>query len=353
MRFVILHEAGGPEGVAGSPSRYKETITEARRAEEVGFSCVAVSEQHFNTSDSTISAPEALLGALAILTDTIRLRFASVVLLPFNHPIRVAERVATLDILSEGRIEVGTARSNNPGTLAAFGVDPKKTRAYWSESFSILKKALTEPILEHHGEEWDIPATPVIPRPVQTPCPPLYVSATSMETHRVAGTEGVAVMTGNSLPGGWDYMAKAMAVYAEGRSSMPPGHNVITDSRGALALVAHCAESSEEAQEEAAEHAASFVDMVAGWYERLAASSDDYAELGPLREVVDRRHDLEFLIDRSPYLSIGTPDFFLERCQRLHDLGYDEFILRIDGINHGAHMRTIELLGEHVIPEFS
>ena len=353
MRFVILHEAGGPEGVAGSPQRYAETITEARRAEEVGFHCIALSEQHFNKTDSTISAPETLFGALSVLTDTVRLRFASVVLLPFNHPLRIIERVATLDILSGGRIEVGTARSNNPGTLASFGVDPKMTRDYWSEAFSIVRQGLTHGSVEFHGEHWDIPATHILPRAVQEPCPPLHVSATSMETHRIAGTLGVGVMTGNSLPGGWDYMEEAMAVYEEGRASMGAGEDVLTDSRGALALVAHCAESAETAREEASDHASTFVDMVAGWYQRLAASSDDYSELGPLREVVDRRHDLEFLVDRSPYLSIGTPDFFLERCQRLTDLGYDEFILRIDGINHDAHMRTIDLLGKHVIPAMS
>lgn len=353
MRFVILHEAGGKEGIAGSPARYAETITEARKAEEVGFDCIAISEQHFNTTDSAISAPETLLGTLAALTDDIRLRFASVVLLPFNHPIRVAERVATLDILSGGRIEVGTARSNNPDTLAAFGVDPKKTRAYWSESFDILKKALTESVLEHHGDEWDIPPTTIMPRPVQVPCPPLHVSATSMETHRIAGQRGVGVMTGNSLPGGWDYLEEAMGVYAEGRSEMPAGEDLLTDSRGVLALVTHCAESAADARDEAGEHASSFVDVVAGWYERLAASSTDYSELGPLREVVDRRHDLQFLINRSPYLTIGTPEFFLERCQRLQNLGYEEFILRIDGINHEAHMQTIGLLGRHVIPEFA
>jgi alkanesulfonate monooxygenase SsuD/methylene tetrahydromethanopterin reductase-like flavin-dependent oxidoreductase (luciferase family) len=277
-----------------------------------------------------------------------------VVALPFNHPIRVAERVATLDVLSNGRIELGTARSNNPTTLKAFGVDPADTRALSSETVDVILKALTQYPFEHHGKFYDIPPTTVNPRPLQRPHPPMYVSAASVETHTLAGRRGIGVMTGNSLPGGWPYMEESIAAYREGQQSRTAENllagGAILNSASALALVAHCAERADTAREEAAELASRALDLVAEWFHGLATATSDYAALGPMREVVDRREDLEFLIDRSPYVSIGDPDFFIERCHKLEDLGYDEFILRVDGVGHDKNLQTIELIGKHVIP---
>src|SRR5579871_4868787 len=164
MRFVLLQEFDVPGGGPPPPARYHEAVLEAQRAEELGWHTVAVSEQHFNRTLSTGSAPESYLGYLAARTEHVRLRFASVVALPFNHPIRVAERVATLDVLSNGRIELGTARSNNPTTLKAFGVDPADTRAMAGETVEVILKALTQYPFEHHGSAYDIPPTTVNPR---------------------------------------------------------------------------------------------------------------------------------------------------------------------------------------------
>jgi alkanesulfonate monooxygenase SsuD/methylene tetrahydromethanopterin reductase-like flavin-dependent oxidoreductase (luciferase family) len=279
------------------------------------------------------------------------------VLLPFNHPIRVAERLATLDVLSGGRIELGTARSNNPTTLKTFGVEAKDTRAIFSEALDVIQKALTEYPFEFHGDIYDIPPTTVNPRPVQLPHPPIHASAASIETHTNAGKRGIGVMTGNSLPGGWAYMEESIAAYRAGQAARitdtPGPGGAFLDCAGALTLIAHCAEDAETAREEAAELAARGLDLVAGWFDALAKQTDDYAALGPLREVVDRRDDLRFLIDRSPYVSIGDPDFFIERCNRLAEIGYDEFIVRVDGMGHERHMQTIELIGKHVIPAVS
>jgi alkanesulfonate monooxygenase SsuD/methylene tetrahydromethanopterin reductase-like flavin-dependent oxidoreductase (luciferase family) len=357
MRFVLLQEVDVPGGSPPPPERYKQVVVEAQRAEELGWHTIALAEQHFNKTFSTSSAPESLFGYLAARTEVARLRFASVVLLPFNHPIRVAERLATLDIISDGRIELGTARSNNPMTLKTFGVAAKDTRAIFNETLDVIQHALTEYPFEFHGEIYDIPPTTVNPRPVQLPHPPIHASAASVETHVNAGRRGIGVMTGNSLPGGWNYMEESIAAYREGQKTRTdetagPGGAVL-DCAGALALIAHCAEDTDTAREEAAELAERGLDLVAQWFEGLAKQTSDYAALGPLREVVDRRDDLKFLVDRSPYVSIGDPDFFIERCQKLAEIGYDELIVRVDGMGHENHMQTIELIGKHVIPAVS
>lgn len=353
MRFVLLQELDVPGGSPPPPSRYAEVVKEAQRGEELGWHTVALSEQHFNRTLSTSSAPETFLAYLAAKTEQVRLRFASIVLLPFNHPVRIAERVATLDVLSGGRLDLGTARSNNPATLKAFGIAPGDTRAMWTESTEIIEKALKQEIFEHDGALYKIPPTSINPRPIQQPMPPMHVSGASAETHRNAGRRGIGVMTGNSLPGGWAYLEESLAAYRKGQQEFEGDRAGFVDCSGALALIAHCAEDSATAREEGSELAARGLDLVAAWFQGLAKSTSDYESLGPMKEVVDRREDLEFLIDHSPYVSIGDPDFFLERCRKLEQLGYDEFILRIDGLGHEKNLQTIELLGKHVIPAFS
>lgn len=348
MRFALFQEADFAPG--RERERYKEMLVEARFAEEMGFDVYGVSEQHFNRTVATVSAPDAIFGYLAGKTERIRFRFASAVLLAFNHPLRVAERVATVDVLTDGRVELGTARSNNPYTLEAFQVDPRETRSQWAESLRIVLGALANDPFEFEGEIWKIPSRTVTPRPVQTPHPPTYVAATSVDTHRIAGGLGLGVMCGNSLPGGWEYVEACREAYDAGWAEVSPIGGATVRELGCFVATAHCAESGEEARREAAEGAFRFVDLMIDWYGNLARTSPDYAYLSRISEVIDRRRDLEHLIDRSPYISIGDPDFWIERLERLRRLGVTEMLLRVDGLTHEAHMKAIELFGTRVFP---
>jgi alkanesulfonate monooxygenase SsuD/methylene tetrahydromethanopterin reductase-like flavin-dependent oxidoreductase (luciferase family) len=353
MRFVLGSEAEAAGG-GYSPERYHEMLEQAVFAEEMGFSAFLTSEQHFNPEISMTSAPEVLLGYLAAKTSTMRLRVASFPLLTFNHPLKVAEKAATLDVISNGRIEIGTARSNNPRTLKAFEVDPSKTRAMWFESMGVLRNVLTHGEVEHHGEFWTIsPAVVLRPLPVQKPHPPIFVSATSIETHRNAGKLGIGVMTGNSLSGGWPYVEEAMSNYREGLAEADPGPGgVVNKSAGAAAVVAHCAETKEQAYAEGEARAFRFLHEIAEWFSALAESSPEYAYMSKLRERLEDREGLAAIIEESPYISIGTPEFFVERARQLAELGYDEFLLNFDGLPHEQIMRAIELVGTEVIPAF-
>src|SRR5262249_748933 len=114
--------------------RFHEAIEQAVFAEQMGFDTIWVVEHHFLQEFAHCSAPEALVGALAMRTQRIRLGHGVVLMLgELNHPIRVAERAATLDILSDGRLEMGTGRSSSPYQIEAFGADPRTTREQWEE----------------------------------------------------------------------------------------------------------------------------------------------------------------------------------------------------------------------------
>jgi alkanesulfonate monooxygenase SsuD/methylene tetrahydromethanopterin reductase-like flavin-dependent oxidoreductase (luciferase family) len=354
MRFG-LHQDGrfGPE--RGDPARSgarraREMIEEAVLADEVGFHVYGVTEAHFTLYGT--SSPEVILGAVAARTRSIRLRPMSTVLLAFNHPIRVAEFLGTLDCVSDGRAEVAAGRSNSAHMLEAFGISPSETRAQWSESLDVLRKALSQDPFEHQGDLWTIPPRTVFPRPIQQPHPPLFSAATSIEGCRIAGEKGLGVISGNTLAGGWDFVRECHDAYRDGLATFDPSTGQVNASFGGFALKAYCAETNEQALEEARDIALDTFDGVIELYERLAAKSQDYEYMGAISTLKDRREDVPFLVDRAPYLSIGDPEFFIERCRRLEEIGVDEFVVNIDGMTHEQHMSAIELIGRHVIPLF-
>lgn len=330
--------------------RMEELVEEAVLADEMGFDFYGLAEVHFSP-ELTISAPEVLLGLIAGKTERIRLRTVSTPMLTFNHPIRVAERVATLDLVSGGRMELGTARSNQAHTIEAFEIDVNETRQQYSEGIEIAIKALSEETFEHEGPVWNIPARSLFPKPVQKPHPPVFASATSTQTHEYAGKEGLGVMSGNSLAGGWDFVQECLDLYRSSWVDAAERGRLTNSTFSSLALRAHCAETTEKAMEEAGDAAFGMVDLVMRWFTKLAEQSKDYAYLGRIEELKEHERDLPFLVERAPYLTIGDPDLFVERCERLESMGVDEFILEIDGIGHDKQMSAIELIGKDVIPK--
>lgn len=125
--------------------------------------------------------------------------------LPFNHPIRVAEQLGTLNILSNGRAEPGGARSNNPYTLDGFGVNPALTREYHDEHLKIFGQIMTQGAIEYESDLYKIPKRRVSPLQAGQRPIPVHLSATSIGSHEEAGAMGVGVMSGLSILG-WDYV---------------------------------------------------------------------------------------------------------------------------------------------------
>lgn len=352
MRFVFHSSASCADGTP-QHRRYLEVGEEAVLAEAVGFDVFSFGEQHFNTDSVTqVCCPEVMSGWIAAKTSTIRLRWASIILLSFNHPIRTAERLATLDAISGGRAEMATARSNHGPTLAAFEIPPSQTRAQWEEALRVIVSALTTDPFEHHGAFWDIPPRTLVPSVIQQPHPPLFYASTSLEGLGIGARMGLGALSGNTLPGGWDYVAECGRVYREGLNQAKP-LTFVNHSLGESVMTAHCAPTMAQALAEATPPATKFVHMVIDMFSGLAGQHQDYAYMSEIEQIRDRADDMAFLNDRAPYISAGTPKFLIERFQRLEELGYDEVVLRIDGMGHETNMSSIRMFGEQVIPAFA
>ncbi|MEQ8164867.1 MAG: LLM class flavin-dependent oxidoreductase, partial [Alphaproteobacteria bacterium] len=257
-------------------------------------------------------------------------------------------------LVSDGRAEFGTGRSNSIITMDAMGVDPTETRAQWNESLDFIVQAMTEEQVEFHGKYWDM-KTPVYltPKPLQNPHPPIYVATTSLEMHKIAGEKGIGAMAWDSYFG-WDYAEECARIYQ--KEIAAPTKQVgkfVTNSLSFLVLPAYCAETKKDAMEQGGPTTIEFFHAVIEIYKNLAKRSPDYKYMDQIEKIQSHINDIDYVQSTTPGLMVGTPDYFIEQITRLQALGYDEVILRLDGImKHEELMRSIELIGKYVIPTF-
>jgi alkanesulfonate monooxygenase SsuD/methylene tetrahydromethanopterin reductase-like flavin-dependent oxidoreductase (luciferase family) len=197
VRFGIFFELSVPPPFDGAAERqvYEHALEQAILADELGFDWVWAVEHHFLEGYSHCSAPELFLTAVAARTERIRVGHGAVVCVPeMNHPVRVAERAAALDILSGGRLEVGTARSSTWTELGGFDVDPDLTKQTWDEFVHVLPKMWSGEPFSHEGLGWRMPERRVLPTPVQDPHPPLWVTVTTPGTELDAADRGIGCL---------------------------------------------------------------------------------------------------------------------------------------------------------------
>jgi alkanesulfonate monooxygenase SsuD/methylene tetrahydromethanopterin reductase-like flavin-dependent oxidoreductase (luciferase family) len=122
-----------------------------------------------------------------------------VVLLPLQHPLRVAEDAATVDILSQGRLEVGVGRGAIAIHFQGFNVPVEESRERFEEALTIIERAWTQETCAFAGTYWQVPETAVVPKPLQTPHPPLRIAANSPETAAFAGAHGYPVFVASVI----------------------------------------------------------------------------------------------------------------------------------------------------------
>jgi alkanesulfonate monooxygenase SsuD/methylene tetrahydromethanopterin reductase-like flavin-dependent oxidoreductase (luciferase family) len=154
-------------------------------------------EHHFLEEYAHSSAPEIFLAACSQRTKQIRLGHGIVLLpAPYNHPARVAERIATLDLVSNGRVEFGTGESSAELELGGFLIPRDQKREMWMESLGVIARMFVEdPFQGHEGKYFQMPVRNIVPKPVQKPHPPLWVACSRRETIHLAAQLGIGALT--------------------------------------------------------------------------------------------------------------------------------------------------------------
>jgi alkanesulfonate monooxygenase SsuD/methylene tetrahydromethanopterin reductase-like flavin-dependent oxidoreductase (luciferase family) len=361
MEFGLFYEIPVPRPWHDRAERdaLHAVVAQAVRGEQVGFTHFWTVEHHFLDEFSHCSAPEVLYGAVAAKTSRIKIGHGVRLLpFPYNHPLRAAEMAATLDCLSDGRLEFGTGRSATRAELEGFGIDPADTRGMWEEALDVVVGAWTNDVFEWSGRYFRVPPRRVHPKPLQRPHPPLWVASTSPDSHALAGRKGLGLLSFTiGVPP--EELAGRIQLYRDGLKEAKPAGKFV-NSRAATFTMVHCAETNEEARRTAAESvlwylrkSTELIGSLATWQAERERELGNYAYAQSLRDL-DMSYLTFDLLDDMGAVIVGDPQRCVERVRLYRDAGCDQLLCLMNPyrIPPDKVMRSIELFGEHVIPAF-
>ena len=383
MKFSLAYEMQRP--TLDDHAVIEETIEQCILADQMGFDAVWFVEHHFLTTFSMSPCPEIILSALAAQTKRIRLGFG-VVILPYHHPVRVAERIAMLDHISHGRVEFGTGRSA-PYEQTGMGIDPRLTREMWEESLAMIPKIWDSATFEWEGRFWSVPPREVLPKPFQKPHPPIWVAALQPATYQLAARKGIGVMAlGVNAPSVLEPHIKA---YREEVVKAEPSGRAV-NNQWLSSCFGYCGEDNNQARELCAKSLKTFfgpgrpyvqdqkdvysrlLEQWGGVPDHLAQNFSRYVNVeapvessnggaaqfdlsggSALAQRIWEEFDADTMADRAIIVA-GDPESCIKAAKIHEATGVDQlqFLMATETVGHDQVMKSIEMFGKHVIPEF-
>jgi alkanesulfonate monooxygenase SsuD/methylene tetrahydromethanopterin reductase-like flavin-dependent oxidoreductase (luciferase family) len=331
MKFGLFGGAkSSGEGSVGDSLGYRKYIDYVLHAEELGYHSVFVVEHHF-TGVGQLSASLNFLSYLAGRTSRIRLGTA-VVVLPWHNPVLLAEQVATVDLLSEGRLDLGVGKGYRPPEFAGFCIPIEEATERFDEAMTFLRTAwAAADRFSHCGRRWQFESIVIEPRPVQQPHPPLWMGAGSFESIRRAAREGFNLLLDQIAP--VDLIIERVAAYrgelgSLGRSYRP----------GQIAVARALQIVRTEAERQSAYALRTKVLKAIGGLAR-GPGAERYQSIGS-------HADPNLASEESALL--GTPEEIVARLRKLEAGGVD-YVLLVDPTGSKEALRTF---AEEIMPAF-
>jgi len=368
--IFIEHNLPRPWTAGDEHQLLKESLEQVELADRLGFDCAWVVEHHFLEEYSHSAAPDIFLAAASQRTSSIRLGQGIVQLPPqINHPFRTAERIATLDLLSDGRVEFGTGESTSDVELDGFGVERAEKRDQWAESIDAIARMFVEdPFAGYQGQFLDLPPRNVIPKPHQRPHPPLWVACTREETIQLAATLGIGVLSFNFVsPSEAKRWVDAYYATLASHTCVPVGFAVNPNFAVVAPFLCH-------------EDEATAVELGLDGFDFFRYSGLHYFSAGehrPGKTDLWRAFEAEHVkpdTDRSLFLStqplvgdemkragieshrgaVGTPDQIRSLMRAYSEAGVDQVMFLIHGgrLGHKDICASLELFATEVLSEF-
>ena len=353
MKFGIFFELSVPRPFSREIEHkvIKDALEQARVADEVGFDTVWSVEHHFLEEYSHSSAPEIFLTAVAAVTENIRVGHGIVTCVPqMNNPIRIAERAAMLDHLSDGRLEFGTGRSSTWTELGGFEADPDETKKTWDEFVRIIPRMWMEERFSYQGRFFSMPSRMVLPKPYQDPHPPMWVAVTSPGTEQDAAARGLGSLGVSS--GSFDETARKTEAYHARIQTCDPVGGFVTAQTSTLNFL-YCHEDDDTGMQVG--------QRMHGYFGYLNSQLVTVREVYPTRSyptlgaISVARDETGGRPDRAQTVCFGGPDRIIEVVKRWEQVGIDQinFLLNTaEVISHEDVLASLRLFGERVIPAF-
>lgn len=348
MQFDLFYEIALPPQLALTETQvYHNVIDQAVLGDALGFGCAWFVEHHAMPAYSHCSKPELVLAALSQLTQRIRLGLA-IVPLPYHHPIHVAEKIATLDVLSQGRLEAGIGRGFAPAEYALFGREMRDSRALVDEALAIIRASFSGKI-NHAGSHFEVRDFEVAPRVVQTPHPPLWSAAVSPDSFVRIAEQGLNVLAGPFKP--WFMVESDIAAYKKAwRGEQAP--------RIGMSIALLCLRDGKRAREIAREAFTWFyrelLKTTTPVLEKLYPSYEHFASLGRFRELMRLGINLKFL-ETFGMAVAGSPAECIAALERYRAAGVTNLLCGIGAgaVEHAIARESMEVIAAEVMPHFT
>ncbi len=349
MKFGIFYEHQLPRPwVEGREEElFHEALDQVEHADKLGIHHAWEVEHHFLEEYSHSSAPEVFLAACSQRTKNIRLGHGIALMCPnYNHPARVAERVATLDLVSHGRVDFGTGESASRLELEGFKVPFNQKQEQWLEAVEQACNMLAmSPYPGYDGKYFSMPCRNIVPKPVQKPHPPVWVACSNRKTIHLAAQLGIGALTFAFITPDeakrWvdDY-------YTTLEECVPIGHAV--NPNIAMVTGFSCHEDSKEAARRGADGFRFFNFALAHHYVNGVhhiGNTDIWAKYAEWAATQD---------DALAPPGIGSPDELREHLKGFEDAGVDQVVFIQQGGNnkHEHIIESLDLFAEKVMPEF-
>jgi alkanesulfonate monooxygenase SsuD/methylene tetrahydromethanopterin reductase-like flavin-dependent oxidoreductase (luciferase family) len=357
MKFGLFYEISIPRPWTRETERtvYNNCLEQVKLADELGFDHVWAVEHHFLEEYSHCSAPELFLTACAVLTKRIQVGHGIVVCVPeFNHPIKIAERTATLDILSGGRLHVGTGRSATWTELGGFGANPDTTKKSWDEFVRCLPKMWMQETFSYQGEFWSMPERTILPKPYQKPHPPMWVAVTSPGTEIDAAERGLGSL-GLSFAGFEEQEKKIKEYRRRIQSCEPVG--AFVNEQVATTNFLFCHEDEKYGVEMGKKLGNTFNYLATQLIStREVFSSPSYQSLGLLPALRRAATGPDANEQQTEGMAYGDPARIIRAVKKWESLGVDciNFILNANEVVPQAEvMASLKLFAKEVMPVFT
>ena len=354
MKFGIFyeHSVQRPWTDISEWRAYHQALEQICLADELGFDQVWEVEHHFLEEYSHSSAPEVFLSAAAAMTKNIHVCQGIALCLPgVNHPARIAERAAALDIIASGRFEFGTGRAATWTELGGFQVEPDDTKDMWDEVIRAIPHMWTNEIAGWQGKYFSMPERAVLPKPVQKPHPPMWVAVSSPETAIQAAERGMGLL-GVSI-GTPDQYAQRIADYRRVIQNADPVGKFVNNCVNGVGWM-YCGESDEEATALGGAGAAAFMNAAA----HLVGvgniyPSPAYSSQASAIQLRDRPGDVINPLQQGT--PIGSPETVISALRQWEEVGVDRmvFLINFDQVvPHEKILASLRRFAAEVMPAF-
>ena len=352
MKFGLHYLLSVSESQSAS-QRYRDTLEQAVRAEGLGFESVWPVEQHFNQMQSALPCPTLVLAAIAARTTTLRLGTA-IVQLPLAHPLRTAEEIATLDVLSGGRVEFGVGRGSQPKHFAGFGVPLSESRDRMVEALDYLRVAFTRDRFSFDGRFFHADDICLVPKPVQQPHPPIRIAANSPDSFELAGRLGYPILVAthiNPLP----KLRDLLAIYHSAR--VASGHPTAIPDDLTILTPFYVDNSAERVRQDTEPAVEQFVRVASSLLTSSAGGWASPAEEARMNALLEKLRATTFDTINTDMGIFDTPDRCLERITQIdREFRPGRMICWFNffgAIPHERVLNSMELFSAKVLPDLS